>query len=292
MNKLKLIPLLYLLLILIIGAVLSVASAQTAPSMSTAIQEGDFVPRQDVYCNDNYHSSLDVSNYPCPRVPASGNFSAIPAGVVDWVLLELRAVIGSSTDVREALVTTIVARKPAFLLSNGRVVDAEEYVDETSNQDPTACTGLNKHANCPDVEFNEGDFNEGGIARAIDGKELYLVIRHRNHVDVISSTRLVEDSDTAGLYAYDFTSANTSALGGASALVEKSGTYAMYGGDADRNGNVNLSDYNNGLRDDARTGQGGYLDSDVDMNSNANLSDYNDIIRDNARASRGTQITF
>ena len=227
MNKLKLIPLLYLLLILIIGAVPSVASAQAAVSMRTAIQS--VVPTQDVYCDGNY-PLLDISTYACPRVPASGNLSAVPAGVVDWVLLELRAVTGSSTAAADAGVTTIVARKPAFLLSNGRVVDAELYAAlETANQDPTACTALTAHANCPDVEFNEGD-----IATVIEGTELYLVIRHRNHLDVISSTRLVEDSGTAGVYAYDFTSAVTSALGGASALVEIStGAYAMYGGDAD-----------------------------------------------------------
>ena len=284
MNKLKLIPLLYLLLILIIGAVLSVASAQTAPSMRTAIQ--NVVPTQDVYCDGNY-PLLDISNYACPRVPASGNLSAIPAGVVDWVLLELRAVTGSSTAAADAAVTTIVARKPAFLLSNGRVVDAELYAAlETANQDPTACTALTANDNCPDVEFNEGD-----IATVIEGTELYLVIRHRNHLDVISSTRLMEDSGTAGVYAYDFTSAATSALGGASALVEIStGAYAMYGGDADGNGNVNLSDYNNVLRDDIRGSQSGYLASDTDMNINANLSDYNNIVRDNTRASRGTQV--
>ena len=275
MNKLKLIPLLYLLLIFIIGAVLSVASAQT---MRTAIQS--VVPPQDVYCDGNY-PNLDVTPS-CPRV----SVSAIPAGVVDWVLLELRAVDGTSTEASEAVGGTLVARKPAFLLSNGRVVDAEKYVDETSNKDPTACTGLTERVNCPDVEFNEG-----AIMDRLANKELYLVIRHRNHLDVISSTRLVEDSDTAGLYAHDFTSAATSALGGASALVEIStGAYAMYGGDADGNGNVNLSDYNNVLRDDIRASQRGYLASDTDMNINANLSDYNNIVRDNTRASRGTQV--
>ena len=273
MNKLKLIPLLYLLLILIIGAVLSVASAQPAVSMRTSIQS--VVPTQDVYCDGNY-PNLNVSTYACPRVPASGNLSAIPAGVVDWILLELRAVTGSSTAAADAVVTTIVARKPAFLLSNGRVVDAELYAAlDTANQDPTACTGLAANDNCPDVEFNEGD-----IATAIEGTELYLVIRHRNHLDVISSANLTEDS---GVYAYDFsTSINQALAPGAGGLKTKAGPVSgvsvpvMYGGDANGDNSVGFADYNTGIV--PVENEEGYYTGDFNMDLSPAFSDFNGVL--------------
>ena len=277
MNKLKLIPLLYLLLILIIGAVLNVASAQTAVSMGTSIQS--VVPTQDVYCDGNYPRLVVNATTPCPRVPASGNLSAIPAGVVDWVLLELRAVDGTSTEASEADGDTIVARKPAFLLSNGRVVDAELYAAlETANQDPTACTALTAHANCPDVEFNEGD-----IATVIEGTELYLVIRHRNHLDIISSTRLVEDSGTAGVYAYDFsTSINQALSPGAGGLKTKVGPESgvsvpvMYGGDANGDNSVGFADYNAGIVPVENLE--GYYTGDFNMDLSPGFSDFNGVL--------------
>ena len=291
MNILKLIrPL--ILSVFMISTIMGIAKAQTA-SMSTAINT--FVPGQDSYCDGTYalvdtsQISSDSDNlHLCPRIPDGDGLESIPSAVVDWVLVELRAVANNetpgSTNVDAALGNTVIARKPAFLLSNGRVVDAELYVEAT-DKDPAPCTGLTLHNNCPDVVFEQGD-----VATEVDTKDLYIVIRHRNHLDIISNEDVVEVAGESGVYAYDFSDAETKARGGSAALVSGSNAFSMYGGDADANGNVNLVDYNSVQRDDIRASQQGYLYADTNMDTNAGLPDYNDLVRDNARASRATQV--
>ena len=303
MNILKLIrPL--ILSVFMISTMMGIAKAQTA-SMSTAINT--FVPGQDIYCDGTYAlvdtsqiSSANENLHLCPRIPETGSLGASGtltdgdntalSAVVDWVLVELRAVDNTegSTTVANADGSTVIARKPAFLLSNGRVVDAELYAEAT-DKDPASCTGLTAHANCPDVVFEQGD-----VATEVDTNDLYIVIRHRNHVDIISNENVAEVAGESGVYAHDFSDAETKARGGSSALVNitKDGAtaFAMYGGDADANGNVNLDDYNSAQIDSIRASQQGYIYADTDMNTNANLDDYNKLVRDNARSSRGTQV--
>ena len=292
MDKQKLIRALCLSLVLIIGVAPTVVNAQ---SMETALLTANRIPVQDPYCAGAYPplatvGSLTDEQKPvlCPTTPATA-LTTVPANVVDWVLLELRTVSGSNTSADDAAAANVIARKPAFLLSNGRVVDAELYTGE----DPSSCTGVDEHANCPDVVFEEGD-----IASSISGNELYLVVRHRNHLDIISANNLTESG--SGVYAYDFSTNVDTARGGATGLNTVNAsvggvatpTPAMYGGDVDGNTNVNFEDYNvssdsgiNGIR--VNNGQTTYLASDTDMNSNTNFEDYNAIVRlNNGRASQ------
>ena len=261
MNRLSYIPTLLLLLC-------SAVVAQTLDRMVTDIE----VPLQDPYCDGSYDEiTIDVGN---PLSCQSIEVAAVPAGVVDWVLLELR-----STDAGDdaSVATDVVARKPAFLLSNGRVVDAARYAEQIM-QDPTllcAVSGLETtQATCPDVEFIE--------LEEADDEDIYLVIRHRNHLDIISATNITGVEDTnrnADIYSHDF-STGGSALNDASALKEKdSDIHVLYGGDVNRDGEVNITDYTIGTA--GSIGISAYHDGDTNFSSIVTPADYSDIIANN-----------
>ena len=245
----------------------SSVSAQTMDRMVTDIE----VPLQDPYCDGSYDAiTIDAGNpLSCPSVVVE----TVPVNVVDWVLLELRS---TAADDDANVATDVVARKPAFLLSNGRVVDAVRYAEQIM-QDPTlicAASGLETtEATCPDVEFVE-------LEEAAD-EDIYLVARHRNHLDVISATNITgvaDENRNADIYSHDF-SAGDSALG-ASALKEKdSNIHVLYGGDVNRDGEVSITDYTVGAA--GSIGISAYHAGDTNFSSIVTPADYSDIIANN-----------
>ena len=278
MQKLKFIRSFCLLLALVVGAMPSIVGAQ----MRTVISSLSGFPLQDNYCDGNYRLvdtsgiSADNSNtHLCPEVSVESVPSITVDGstvrfIVDWILVELRAVshggTPGSTNVDDANAASLIARKPAFLLSNGRIVEASTY----TGADPSACTALTMSDNCPDVEFSEGD-----VATAAADNDLYVVVRHRNHLDIISANRITESDDEAGVYAYDFSSAATQARNGRLALKldETNSVYVMPGGDAVADGTISLDDFNTRILPD--DGQSGYIDSDTTFDDLVSLEDYN-----------------
>lgn len=124
---------------------------------------------------------------------------AIPAGVVDWVLVEVRSGTAAGTKVGE---------RAAFLRSDGMVVDT----------DGVSPVGI------------------GGVAAGA----YYLVLRHRNHLAVMTAgavplgavSALCDLSSGTGAY---YQGAGK-ALGG--------GVYGLYAGDADADGQITSTDFN------------------------------------------------
>ena len=119
--------------------------------------------------------------------------------IVDWILIELRDASGAN----EATSSTVKARKAAFLLNDGSVID----IDGT--------TGL------------QFDFN-------IENS-LFIVVYHRNHLGIMSA---LPAAQTEGVYTYDF----NSGLSYNSGMKNINGTFVMISGDADGNGEVNAVD--------------------------------------------------
>ena len=238
MQKLKLVRSFCLLLALLMGAMPSIVGAQ----MRTVISSLSGFPLQDNYCDGSYSlvdtSGISADNrntHLCPQVsvdsvPATTVGDSTVRFIVDWVLVELRAVsnggTAGSTVFGSAVGSTVIARKPGFLLNNRRVVEASTY----AGADPMACTALTMSGNCLDVEFSEGD-----VATATADNDLYVVVRHRNHLDIISANRITESDGEAGVYAYDFTVANSDS-------EESGSTYVMLGGDTDGNGLISSAD--------------------------------------------------
>jgi poly-gamma-glutamate synthesis protein (capsule biosynthesis protein) len=156
--------------------------------------------------------------------------------ITDWILVEFR----DATDAVSATEATTIERQAAFLKNDGSVVG----LDGTS-----------------DLSFNHPIIHS-----------LFVVVRHRNHVDIISANPL---TNADGVYPFDFTVSINQALGGAAGYKSLApGIYGMAGGDTDANGTVEISDktiweLNGGTK--------GYLPEDLNFDGQVNNQDKDDI---------------
>ena len=161
----------------------------------------------------------------------------IPSGVTDWVLVELRdaAVTSSATS------ATIFETRAAFILEDGSIVD----LDGTSP-----------------LIFNTS-YNNG----------IYAVVRHINHMDIISMLKLVR---SGGVYSHDFSSDWSQAYGGTGVLVQLSSSpdiWGMKSGDGDGDGDIGSLDTDIWT---SQAGETGYKASDYNLNGQINNQDKND----------------
>ena len=163
--------------------------------------------------------------------------ASIPVGAVDWVLVDLR-----DADVpANAVPATRLAGWPKayFVRNDGQIIDA--------------------NGNLPDI----GSPTVGG--------GLFIVIRHRNHIDVMSAYPASLSGNT---YSYDFTGSLGQAYSlGAGYKEIGTGIFGMVSGDTDADGAVFTSDFN------AWAGQFGnddvYENADLDMDGSVFTSDFN-----------------
>jgi len=171
--------------------------------MTAYLNHLNILPLEDPYCSPGTgrHLGPDPASLElCTEVtvsaipPATGTADAW-RGVVDWVLIELRETSGDFGTARR---NTIIARKPGFLLSNGRIVEAAHYARIASaNPDQCSHSPLASDEYCPGVWFD-------GLTPAED-EDIFLIVRHRNHLDIISAQPITADMVAdAGVYAYDF----------------------------------------------------------------------------------------
>ncbi|MBN1281145.1 MAG: hypothetical protein JXA00_05805 [Candidatus Thermoplasmatota archaeon] len=158
--------------------------------------------------------------------------------IVDWVLVELRETPGDASTATSA---TMIARQAAFLLNDGSVVSMDGTSLITFDVTITA--------------------------------NLYVVICHRNHLNVMSATPLIE---TAGTYSYDFSTGHDQAYGGYNAHKDiGSGVWGMMGGDGNADGQVNNGDKNDVWA--AQAGTSGYKAGDYNMDTQVGNQDKNEI---------------
>jgi PKD repeat protein len=164
--------------------------------------------------------------------------AGIPNGnVVDWILVELR----DAANAVSATSSTMMARKAAFLLNNGKVVD----LDGISN-----------------LQFINSLT-----------QNLIVVIWHRNHLGVMSANYLTE---SGGLYGYNFSTGAAQAFGGSSAHKQIGpGVWGMIGGDGNKDGQITSSDES--LIWENQAGTKGYLESDYNLNTQTDNKDKDDI---------------
>jgi hypothetical protein len=164
--------------------------------------------------------------------------TTIPAGVVDWVLVEVRQ--ATSPDL--ATSATILTKRAGFLKSDGAIVDLD------------GASPLN-------------------IGRPTITGNLYVVVRHRNHLAIMSST---SPTLTGTTYSYDFTTGLTQVYGGGTGYKQIGVAplkFGMIAGDVDHDGQVITNDYNSWASKFGITGL--YLTSDIDMNGQVFTNDYN-----------------
>jgi hypothetical protein len=132
--------------------------------------------------------------------------------------------------------TTIVATRSALLQRDGDVVD----IDGVSP-----------------VSF-----------ALVEAGEYYLVIKHRNHLGVMSASAIAFSGTTT---IVDFTSDLNQTFGGINGTVDLgTGKFALYSGDFNRNGQVQNTDYNAMV---LTLGTSGYVSGDFDLNGQVQNTD-------------------
>jgi hypothetical protein len=112
----------------------------------------------------------------------------------------------------------------------------------------------------------------------------YIVIRHRNHIAVMSANPVT--ITTEGVL-YDFTTGLDKYYGNDAKLL-KSGLYGMYSGDANFDGKINANDFNI-YEEDSNNGISGYKISDFNIDGYVTALDFN-LLAPNKRNSIITKI--
>jgi len=163
------------------------------------------------------------------------------ADIVDWVLVEIRN--AASADL--ATPASRVARQAAFVLKNGSIISAEgtSFLSFTT-------------------QVNE---------------KLFVVIYHRNHLGIMSSSHLMGFNYT---FNYNFTLSSTKAYGVDAQILLAPNVYGMRGGDTNGDGVVNEDDII--LNWNLQAGSSGYLSGDANMDGEADNKDKNTLWYNNS----------
>ncbi|MDM7925672.1 MAG: dockerin type I domain-containing protein [bacterium] len=179
--------------------------------LSTGLRDAGLVPLQSPYPED-------------PRT-----VKAVPAGVVDWVLAEIRSTADGPA----------VDQVSVFLNEDGELVSDLGTTPKFAMDAP------------------DGDY--------------YLVIRHRNHLPVMSRDKihLVKGNSTL----YPFADDPTRYTGENAATELETGVWGLWAGDINRDGQVTTMDYT-AWYNSARLGESGYLATDVNQDGQVTTEDY------------------
>lgn len=159
------------------------------------------------------------------------DLNTLPINVVDWVLIEAR----NPNNLFE-----VMDQAAGLLLSSGRVVAADAL-----GEDLTLCNLQH-------------------------GENYHVVVRHRNHLDVISSTAVTVPNDVT----YDFSTAMTQAYG-VHQLVNLGGGagFGMVLGDVNGDGVMNVFDFDALMVAGALLNQ--YLFADFNFDGHVTVKDFN-----------------
>jgi len=202
----------------------------TNGNMKTTLNNLSLIPKSQPYnvAPWNYNGTESVAS--------------VPAGVVDWVLVELR----QGDTAAGALPANKLEGWPRayFLKSDGTIVD----LDGTSY--PTI-----------------GDPYVGTPTHTTN---LYVVIRHRNHIAIMNANLMNIACDS---YSYNFTDLVTKAYGSTSGYKQiKTGVCTMVSGDADKDGNISVLDFTKWATDFGKINS--YLTSDIDGDGQISVLDF------------------
>ncbi len=130
---------------------------------------------------------------------------AFPTNAVDWVLVEIRY---GTPNLTGSYGTVLVESKAGLLLSDGSLVGADGISDLTFNN-------------------------------LSSGTDYHILVRHRNHLDVISSSPIT----AAAQMFYDFTQNQNSAFASQQLKNIDTGLYGMYAGDFISDASIQVTDY-------------------------------------------------
>jgi hypothetical protein len=207
--------------------------------MNTNLLTAGLVPT-----NQPYNPSLPYYGNNAPKWLHAGaeSVTTLPAGVVDWVIVQLRDAATAATAGNATIIPG--GTKAAFLKSDGTIEDVEG------------------HSN---VIF-------AGVPVS---QNLYVVVYHRNHLGIISANALTQ---SGGTYTYDYTTGSSKVLGGTAGYKQIDTSPVIWGmvaADGNGNGFVQESDLTDVWKTDA--GQLEYSGGDYNLDvqvSNADKNEY------------------
>ena len=110
-----------------------------------------------------------------------------------------------------------------------------------------------------------------------ESEEYYFIIRHRNHLDVMSNAALSLNNDIP----YDFTNPALVMDGNEQLCHLGNGQYGLCAGDTNGDGVISVMDYNALLPEMSLMNQ--YLQSDYNLDGNATVNDYNLLLQNSSK---------
>jgi len=160
----------------------------------------------------------------------------IPEDMVDWILVEVRSGEANPSDPN----TELVDSKAGLLLQDGRIVGMD---GETA------------------LTFKGLEYDEA----------YHFLIRHRNHLDIISNARVLKDNT---YLSFDFTNAMEKALGLEQLKTTGDGVYFMFAGDFTKDGVIQSTDFDAWSSDNAVTNEYHLFDVNLDGTVQVTDSDF------------------
>ncbi len=165
---------------------------------------------------DEMHTFLNDANLvpltqPYHQAPyhytGTESLTSFPTDMVDWVLVEARS--GTpNTSPNQGKGTTMVEQQAALLMKDGSIKGVD--------------------GNSLPIFFN-----------LEDGESYYFVVRHRNHLDVMSAISFEKSSNVT----YDFTTDINQAMGVFQMKTMTDGRAVMFAGDFNHDGIIQLTDF-------------------------------------------------
>lgn len=203
---------------------------------ATALLQGAYSTGGQMQVGSGFFTKIPLTqpyNRPPWNYAGTESIATRPANMIDWVLLE----IYNPAD------TSLLETKAALLLNTGAIVDAS-YVSN-----PTV----------------------GGVyfSNVVANNPYYLVVRHRNHLAVISRTTISLPNTTT----YSFTNFNN-VMGGTPQVANMGNNfYALLAADYSADGVISVVDFNGYAQLPLPINQ--YTDSDFNLDSNVTTTDFN-----------------
>ncbi|MFQ5751468.1 MAG: hypothetical protein ACE5HI_05675, partial [bacterium] len=205
-----------------------------------------------IFLEGPYNSSTDMMSTALNNggnIPLTSPYTEDPRTVIR---IPQNVVDWVLVELRSTQNGSAVGSKSAFLHKDGRVV---------ADDGTTGQISLNLLA--------EGDY--------------YIVIRHRNHLSIMSADAVTLSKSSSILY--DFTTGPDKFFASDAKKLE-TGVYGMYTGDANGNDQIQNDDKNDFWK--IEVGTGGYKSADFNLNGEVQNDDKNDFWRNNV--GRGTQV--
>lgn len=156
--------------------------------------------------------------------------ATMPTQAVDWVLVEIRSAADYNTKID--------------------TVAALLYADGTIH----------------DIDGTDGVSLSNAV---VSGNSYYIVVRHRNHLDVMSANTVNLPNTTY----YDFSTAASKAFGANQQIDLGNAVFGLYAGDISANGIISVSDFNIYQQQPSATNV--YNPRDLNLNKIVSVTDYN-----------------